>query len=212
MTIRHIPRIINTVLFVLVMIPNLYAAPVTIPPALSPGDSYRLIFTSSQLRDGISSDINVYNIFVQTVADAVPELSELGTTWRVIGSTASVNAIDNTATTGVGVPVYRLDGVRVADNYTDLWDSSIDNLLNVDETGAPYSGSTGNVFTGTYAAGTGVPGETLGTAVPIVGAIWDVNSGWVKAGGAPATSERTFYAMSGELNTPPELIFKGGFE
>ena len=44
--------------------------------------------------------------------------------FRVVGSTAAVDARDNTNTTGTGVPIYWLNGGKVADNYADFYDGS----------------------------------------------------------------------------------------
>ena len=83
--------------FVIISFANfLDAQVVSQPPELEPGDEYRLIFTTSQRRDATSDDINVYNEFVQSVADSSPELAALGLEWRAVGWTSSVNAIDNT--------------------------------------------------------------------------------------------------------------------
>ena len=69
------------------------------PLDLEPGDQYRLIFTTSQRRDATSSDIGVYNDFVQSVANSSPELAALGVEWRAIGWTSKVSALENTSTT-----------------------------------------------------------------------------------------------------------------
>ena len=46
--------------------------------------------------------------------------------FRVVGSTADVDARDNTATTGTGVRIYWLYGNKVADNYDDFYDGTWD--------------------------------------------------------------------------------------
>ena len=58
------------------------------------------------------------------------ELAALGTNWRVIGSTSSVDAKVHTDTDDSpagpnGVPIYRLDGRIIANNYDDLWDGTV---------------------------------------------------------------------------------------
>src|SRR5215471_8873092 len=74
------------------------AAPITVPPSLSPGDQYRLVFVTSTRRTATSSSIGDYNLFVTNAANTVPELAALGTTWTAIASTATVDARDNTLT------------------------------------------------------------------------------------------------------------------
>ena len=121
------------------------AAIIIPPPGLGPGDQYRLIFTTSQRRDATSSDIGVYNDFVQSVADSSPELAALGLEWSAIGRTASVNAMDNTMTNftddDLGLPVYRVDGELWAAHYATIWGppNGVDPRINlaIDEQGEP---------------------------------------------------------------------------
>ena len=60
--------------------------------------------------------------------------------FRVVGCTAAVDARDNTATTYTsadkGVPIYWLNGTKVADQYEDFYDGSWDDQVNAkDESG-----------------------------------------------------------------------------
>ena len=115
---------------------------VTVPTSLSPGDQYRLAFVTSTARDATSSDIEVYNQFVTDVANGVPELADLPTTWKAIGSTEYIDARDNTDTNPnvwAGVPIFLLNGTKLVDDNADLWDGSLDVALNVDESGSEYS-------------------------------------------------------------------------
>ena len=93
------------------------------------GDKYRLAFVTSGTTACDSTNITTYNTFVQGLADAAGlGTSTLGpVTWKVVGSTATVDARDNTGTNpgvnGVGEPIYRMDGAfAIATNYADLWD------------------------------------------------------------------------------------------
>lgn len=69
---------------------------------------------TSETRNGASSAISSYNAFVTGVANTQPALASLGTTWKAIGSTETVDARDNTGTNpdvdGVGVPIFLLTG------------------------------------------------------------------------------------------------------
>ena len=92
-----------------------------------PGQQFRLIFLTSTTRDASSSDIDVYNSFIQNRAAAGHEaIREYRNGFRVVGSTASVDARDNTVTTGTGVRIYWLNGNKVADNYADFYDGGWD--------------------------------------------------------------------------------------
>ena len=71
------------------------------PSGLSEGDRFRLIFITSTGRNATSSDIGVYNTFVQEQAAAGHmAIQAYSSQFRVVGSTAAVDARDNTNTTG----------------------------------------------------------------------------------------------------------------
>ena len=86
------------------------------PGGLEPGDRYRLLFATSQKRDATSSNVAVYNEFVQRVADEAPIVGSWGLEWRALISTRWVDARDNIehAPGDEIVPVYAVDGSPVA--------------------------------------------------------------------------------------------------
>jgi hypothetical protein len=100
------------------------AVPITVPTSLNPGDEYRLAFVTSAERNGASSAIASYNAFVTSMANTQPALASLGTTWKAIGSTATVDARDNTGTNpvvdGAGVPIFLLNDTLLANDNFDL--------------------------------------------------------------------------------------------
>ena len=101
------------------------------PAGLAVGDQFRLIFLSSTKRNALSTDIGDYNTFVQDRAAAGhADILAYSGGFGVIGCTAAVDARDNTATTGTGVPIYWLDGAKVADDYADFYDGSWDDEVN----------------------------------------------------------------------------------
>ena len=112
-----------------------------VPQGLGVGDRFRLIFISSTTRNGSSSDIADYNTFVQTAAaNGHADIQSHSSTFRVVGSTADVDARDNTATTYTaddkGVAIYWLGGNKVADEYEDFYDGDWDDEANAkDESG-----------------------------------------------------------------------------
>ena len=103
------------------------------PAGLAVGDQFRLIFLSSTKRNALSTDIADYNTFVQDRAAAGhTDIHAYSGGFGVIGCTAAVDARDNTATTGTtgtGVPIYWLDGTKVADDYADFYDGSWDDEI-----------------------------------------------------------------------------------
>ena len=79
----------------------------------------------------MSSDIADYNTFVQDRAAAGhADIQAYSGGFGAIGCTAAVDARDNTSTTGTGVPIYWLDGTKVADDYADFYDGDWDDEVN----------------------------------------------------------------------------------
>ena len=95
------------------------------PTGLATGDKFRLIFLSSTKSDATDTDIGTYNTFIQGLAAAGhTDIQSYSSGFRVVGCTASVDAVDNTGTTGTGVPIHWLGGNQVADDYADFYDGS----------------------------------------------------------------------------------------
>ena len=159
-----------------VLATSMLAAPVSAsvtiaaPVGLSVGDKFYWVFVTSQYYPATSSDIQHYNDVVNAAADnasvavqgvlangiLVANLGDIE--WKVIASSASVDARDN-----IGDPMYgifRLDGVKVADDETDLFDGSIQNPILITEN--VEEGLNSYVWTGSHADGTAVAGYTLG--------------------------------------------------
>ena len=169
------------------------ASTITIPPGLNPGDKYRLVFVTSTVMSYVYSDINYYNQFVNNVADSVPALAELGATWDVIGSTASIDAINNIGITNS--EIYNLAGSLVAPNSSALFGSPLLSPIEYDELGRLIPTF---VATGTLPDGSVVPSWALGGAIVLVGDSALTNPGVVNVvGGAVTTSGWLAHGYSG---------------
>ncbi len=183
---------------------------VIVPVGLSPGDEYRLVFITLDRTTAVSSDITYYNDFVTAQANTSAELAALGTTWNVIGSTATVSAKINTNTddspAGLnGVAIFRLDGLTIADNYDDLWDGSIDNTLNIAQDGTVLVLSGPEPFgawTGTESNGEISPGFALGDLMVRDGDPGSTAQSWVRTAPNDADVPEFLYAISGVLTVP----------
>ena len=106
-----------------------------IPSDLSAGDSFRLLFLSSTRHDASSASIDTYNTFVQgRAANGHTDIQAYSDGFTVVGCTAAVDARDNTGTTftnaNKGIPIYWLNGNKVADEYEDFYDGSWDDEAN----------------------------------------------------------------------------------
>jgi hypothetical protein len=183
-------------------------AMITVPPDLSVGDKYRLVFVTSAGRDATSSNINDYNAFVTVAATSVPELTALGSSWTAIASTPSIAAFDNTDTNPyqkTGAPIYRLDGIRIADGNADFWDRSLSAPININELGEITEGF---VWTGTREDGTAFNIFELGgiyNGTAIRGDSMSYNSPWwIDYGNWTAANAYPLYGISAELTVVPE--------
>ena len=129
------------------------------PSGLSVGSEFRLIFLSSNSRQAQSANIDTYNRWIQTrAASGHADIQAYSSGFRVVGCTENIDARDNTATTGTGVQIYWLNGVKVADHYTDFYNGDWDNEANdknEDGTNGPDTSTVaGRPYTGCRNNGT----------------------------------------------------------
>ena len=134
------------------------------PDDVPAGGKFRLIFATAGTHDAWSTDIATYNTFVQTeAASGHASIQPYSSGFRVVGSTTTTVARDNTATTGTEeVPIYWLgtadnQGGKVADNYSDFYDETWDDETDPrNQSGTARSMSTNETrpFTGSDHDGT----------------------------------------------------------
>ena len=133
------------------------------PSGVAAGGKFRLLFITSTRGNPLSSNIADYNSYVQArAANGHAVIRPYGAGFRAIGSTASVDARDNTCSTGTGVPIHWLSGSKVVDDYGDFYDGTWD-----DESNRRYENGTLTIFpidvwTGSDNDGTGADGDELG--------------------------------------------------
>ncbi len=189
------------------------AAPITIPTGLNPGDTYRIAFVTSTVRDATSTDIADYNAFVTAAANSQASLAALGTIWTAIASTSTVNARDNTSTVpssvvggSTGVPIYLLNDTQLVGSYDALWSGTLGNSLSIDETGETTTGS-GLVWTGTTPAGLTEFAFGLGVATIFgarLGDAFATGESWTALSNSETSFEFQLYSLSGLLTVPSE--------
>jgi hypothetical protein len=190
------------------------AALVVVPPGLNPGDQYRLVFVTAGTRNATSSDINDYNTFVTNQVTGSALATQLTTagfnpntiTWKAIGSTSATSAKVNTGTDGTqpDVPIYLINGNKVANNNADLWDGSIQTAINITQNDS--AAGFPQVFTGTITNGTNQ--ETTTVLGSSGGNVLYGNNGdtetnlWIWDDQTDSALEQSFYGMSGVLTVP----------
>ena len=186
------------------------------PTDLTTGNRFRLLFATSTTRNGSSTDIGVYNTFVQTAAAAGhADIQAYSSLFTVVASTAATDARDNTFTTYTdddkGVPIHWLGGSQVADDYEDFYDGSWDDEANPkDESGSArsLSATAEQPFTGSNNDGT-ESSRTLGESLIRVGEPDSTVSGRGPIDGnasRAATPSRPFYALSPVFAVGSEVV------
>ena len=127
------------------------------PEGTAGGQKFRLMFLTGSEKP-TSTDINIYNEFVQAQAAAGhADIQEHANQFRVLASTADDDARDNTETTSsdTDAPIYWLNGAKVADNYADLYDETWDEEVNRRTAAGDLSTTSHIVWTGSDDDGTG---------------------------------------------------------
>ena len=131
-----------------------------IPSNLNTGDEFRLFLRIQKKRNANTENIGDYDAYVQEEISAKGhvEIKAYSSHFQVLGSTATVNARTHTGTTGTGgVRIYWLNGLKLANNYADFYDSSWPNgRAGRTEAGVevPESQLFQNICTGTADDGT----------------------------------------------------------
>ena len=129
-------RLLTTVMIALLLAAGL-AAPVPaqaqatwdgiVPPGLSAGAQYRIIFvTSTDQTVTTRTSIADWNAAAQAVADTQTAFTtEQDVEFKILGSSGADNARDNTGTTGNGdgISIWWYNGDKVASSYADLYDN-----------------------------------------------------------------------------------------
>ena len=177
------------------------------PDGLVQGDKFRLLFITYTGYSSSNTDIENYNAYVQSQANAGnahAAIKPYSYWFRVLGSTEDVSARDNTMTTGTGVPIYWMGGDKVADNYGDFYDGSWDSEMSSGRAGIPSSSAyalwTGTENNGTRASANGVY-QTLGTASVRIGSLNGSGDPLSSLNTTPGTNYH-YYALSGIFIAP----------
>ena len=129
------------------------------PSALGAGDMFRILFLTHRTFDPTSSNIDDYNAYIRTQALIHRVIRPYASGFRVVGSTDDDDARENTSTTytatAKGLPIYWLNGSKVADDYEDFYDGDWDDEANPRfRDGTVSFPSNGQVWTGSNNNGT----------------------------------------------------------
>ena len=171
------------------------------PDAVAAGGLFRLLFASSTMRDASSADIADYDAHVRTAAAAGhADIQAYAAEFAAVGSTAAVNARDNTLTrsTDTDAAIYWVNPGKtrtaVAAGYADFWDGSWGNVSGRNESGGLVSLFTNWAATGTNLDGTTPANLELGSTGSV--RAWNTSGSTVEEKTVANDSDRTFLALS----------------
>ena len=148
------------------------------PAGLEAGDQFRLLVVTNASDLATNPYISPYDQAVQKeIRLGHQAIRSYSPHFRALASSAGtlefaipvppVVARDHTSTTGTGVPIYWLNGAKVADDYTDFYDGTWDSNEARIASGARKTVTL--VWTGSNADGTSFSGQELGNAGTIDG-------------------------------------------
>ena len=193
---------------------RVYANHPLIPGDLGPGDSFRLLYINEDTTDATDTGVHDYDNHVSTGVQEIINPGRLMSAWGTISlghtalvSTPGADARQYTDTTWTstdrGVPIYWLNGARVADDYADFYDGTwADEANPKDAKGDPVSLADPAPWTGTDHDGTelfnGAASRAMGQATVGVGGLGSSAVGAGPLNGAAAfasTEERPLYGL-----------------
>ena len=193
------------------------------PIGLAAGDTFRFIFLTQGTITGTSADISTYDTFVNSQAGGA-QYQGATISWSAIISTSTIDARDHVGGYGTEVPVFRTDGIRVANSMTTdaaakgLWTNSVLASPGVGVDGTALTGSlqawTGSNYDGTKYV-VGVTNQYVGTpevvyngntypGMSMAGSTTYSSSFWLRDMGTPNTGSLRVYGMSEQLTVIPE--------
>ncbi len=140
------------------------------PDGVQAGESFRLLFVSSEATDASERGISTYDRRVRrAAATGHSSIRPYKSHFRALGSSEEVDARTHTISThesetgDLGVPIYWVGGDRVADDYRDFYDGSWASNSPTDEYGLSVDRKV-EVFTGSARDGSSNPrGRVLGS-------------------------------------------------
>ena len=145
------------------------------PSAIARGGEFRLLFATSTTRDGLGRTVTDYYTSLRALTDASRHSALTQSQARAFvsvictntGNTAVLDGRDHartyTETTGTGVPIYWLNGSKIADNYAGFYDGGWDDEANPrNESGNLITGTAGRIWTGCNHDGTAKADQYLG--------------------------------------------------
>ena len=185
------------------------------PLGLGAGETFRLLFMTEDHRDATAADIGVYDAHVREAArDGHAAIRRYADHFRVVGSTAAVDARDHTRTNPndaghTDAPIYWLNGERVAANNAGFWSDTWENWAMADRRFESGERSTSNdwPWTGTRTDGA-KEANPLGASNARRGrfSTTDADTGPISYNTIASTQDHAFYGISPLFRVEPTPV------
>jgi len=175
------------------------AGPINTPTGLTPGDQFRIIFTTTAYSAATSSNLATYDSFVSNDASGTTYNGNQ-VTWKAIVSNLSTNARDHIGLQSTSiVPIYTPDGTKVSNG--NLWSTLLAQVNKNIDGGTQGRGQ--NTWTGTNGNGTtSGSGYAMGQATPRTGNNAQRDERWLSNSTLDNTQTRRLYGISETLTVP----------
>ena len=185
------------------------------PLGLGAGETFRLLFMTEDHRDATAADIGVYDAHVREAArDGHAAIRRYADHFRVVGSTAAVDARDHTRTNPnnaghTDAEVWWLNGERVAANNAGFWSDTWENWAMADRRFESGERSTSNdwPWTGTRTDGA-KEANPLGASNARRGrfSTTDADTGPISYNTIASTQDHAFYGISPLFRVEPTPV------
>ncbi len=185
------------------------------PLGLGAGETFRLLFMTEDHRDATAADIGIYDAHVREAArDGHAAIRRYADHFRVVGSTAAVDARDHTRTNPndaghTDAPIYWLNGERVAANNAGFWSDTWENWAMADRRFESGERSTSNdwPWTGTRTDGA-KEANPLGASNARRGrfSTTDADTGPISYNTVASTQDHAFYGISPLFRVEPTPV------
>ncbi|MDE0134859.1 MAG: fibronectin type III domain-containing protein, partial [Acidimicrobiaceae bacterium] len=185
------------------------------PLGLGAGETFRLMFMTEDHRDATATDIAVYDSHVQDEArEGHGAIRRYADGFRVVGSTAAVDARDHTGTNPddaghTDAEVWWLNGERIAANHAGFWSDTWENWAMADRRFASGRPSTSNdwPWTGTRTDGA-KEANPLGASNARRGrfSTTDADTGPISFNTIASTQDHAFYGLSPLFRVEPTPV------
>ena len=185
------------------------------PLDVGAGETFRLLFMTEDHRDATAADIGVYDAHVREAArDGHAAVRRYADHFRVVGSTATVDARDHTRTNPnnaghTDAEVWWLNGERVAANNAGFWSDTWENWAMADRRFESGERSTSNdwPWTGTRTDGA-KEANPLGASNARRGrfSTTDADTGPISYNTVASTQDHAFYGISPLFRVEPTPV------